>query len=79
MDWTDRTGPGQADMDGLNGSSGICSRSQGTATDGKKKKKKVPDRVTLKKEIGLLSACTIIIGEEHLGPALPFYFVTAEL
>lgn len=24
---------------------------------------RVPDRVTLKKEIGLLSACTIIIGE----------------
>ncbi|KAJ4918493.1 hypothetical protein JOQ06_027798 [Pogonophryne albipinna] len=27
-----------------------------------KKKKEIPDRVTLKKEIGLLSACTIIIG-----------------
>lgn len=40
-------------MDGQNGS---------TVTDGKKKKK-IPDRVTLKKEIGLLSACTIIIGE----------------
>lgn len=62
-DWTDRTGPGQADMDGQNGSSGLCSRPHGTVTDGEKKKKKVPDRVTLKKEIGLLSACTIIIGE----------------
>lgn len=59
MDWTDRSGPGQADMDGPNGS----------AADGRKKKKKkssVPERVTLKKEIGLLSACTIIIGEEQL-------------
>lgn len=63
MDWTDRTGPGQADMDGQNGSSSICSRPHGTVADGKKKKKKIPDRVTLKKEIGLLSACTIIIGE----------------
>ncbi|KAM7415274.1 hypothetical protein PAMA_019885 [Pampus argenteus] len=59
-DWTDRTGPGQADMDGQNGSSSICSRPQGSVTDGKKKEK-IPDRVTLKKEIGLLSACTIII------------------
>lgn len=60
MDWTDRSGPGQADMDGPNGS----------AADGRKQKKKkkssVPERVTLKKEIGLLSACTIIIGEEQL-------------
>lgn len=59
VDWTDRTGPGQADMDGQNGSSSICSR-QDTK---KKKKEEIPDRVTLKKEIGLLSACTIIIGE----------------
>lgn len=29
----------------------------------KKKKDKTSDRVTLKKEIGLLSACAIIIGE----------------
>lgn len=49
-------------MDGPNGS----------AADGRKKKKKekeessVPERVTLKKEIGLLSACTIIIGELQL-------------
>ncbi|XP_038562474.1 asc-type amino acid transporter 1-like [Micropterus salmoides] len=53
-------------MDGQNGSSSICSRPHGTGTDGKKKKKEkekeIPDRVTLKKEIGLLSACTIIIG-----------------
>lgn len=64
VDWTDRTGPGQADMDGQNGSSSICSQPHGSVTDGKrKKKKKIPDRVTLKKEIGLLSACTIIIGE----------------
>uniref|UniRef100_A0A8C4GUT9 Solute carrier family 7 member 10b n=1 Tax=Dicentrarchus labrax TaxID=13489 RepID=A0A8C4GUT9_DICLA len=54
-------------MDGQNGSGSICSRPQGTAADGRKKKKKekeekIPDRVTLKKEIGLLSACTIIIG-----------------
>lgn len=77
VDWTDRTGPGQADMDGQNGSSSICARPHGAATDGKKKKK-IPDRVTLKKEIGLLSACTIIIGEAgkqescHLGSALSF-------
>lgn len=47
-------------MDGPNGS----------AADGRKKRKKkessVPERVTLKKEIGLLSACTIIIGEMQL-------------
>ena len=73
MDWTDpdRTGPGQADMERQNGSSSICSRAHGTVTEGQKKKtkkeeeekEKIPDRVTLKKEIGLLSACTIIIGE----------------
>uniref|UniRef100_A0A3P8TC11 Uncharacterized protein n=1 Tax=Amphiprion percula TaxID=161767 RepID=A0A3P8TC11_AMPPE len=40
----------------------ICPRPRSAATAGKKKKK-IPDRVTLKKEIGLLSACTIIIGE----------------
>ncbi|XP_068168744.1 asc-type amino acid transporter 1 [Antennarius striatus] len=34
----------------------------GCATEGQKEKKSDPDRVTLKKEIGLLSACTIIIG-----------------
>lgn len=62
-------------MDGQNGSGGICSRPHGPLTDGAKRKKKVPDRVTLKKEIGLLSACTIIIGEE--GPA--FHSVTAQL
>ncbi|KAK9517424.1 hypothetical protein VZT92_025297 [Zoarces viviparus] len=60
-------------------SGGISCRPHGSVTDGKKKKKqqqqeeekrrkkeeeeKIPDRVTLKKEIGLLSACTIIIGE----------------
>lgn len=51
-------------MDGPNGS----------AADGRKKKKEeeeteestIPERVTLKKEIGLLSACTIIIGELQL-------------
>lgn len=53
----DRTGPGQEDMDRQNGS-----RPHGPP------KKKDPDRVTLKKEIGLLSACTIIIGEEGPGP-----------
>ncbi|XP_061578216.1 asc-type amino acid transporter 1 isoform X2 [Cololabis saira] len=41
-------------MAGQNGSGGVCSRT--------KEKQKIPDRVTLKKEIGLLSACTIIIG-----------------
>lgn len=65
-------------MDGQNGSSSICSRPHGTGTDGKKKKKEkekeIPDRVTLKKEIGLLSACTIIIGEagKQEGSVLPF-------
>ncbi|KAI3370730.1 hypothetical protein L3Q82_007099 [Scortum barcoo] len=47
-------------MDGQKGSSSICPEA-----DGKRRKKKpqeIPDRVTLKKEIGLLSACTIIIG-----------------
>ena len=34
--------------------------------DGKVKKDAVPERVTLKKEIGLLSACTIIIGKLEL-------------
>jgi len=48
-------------MDGQNGRSSVCSRTHRTATI--EKKKKIPDRVTLKKEIGLLSACTIIIGE----------------
>ncbi|XP_005745147.1 asc-type amino acid transporter 1 isoform X2 [Pundamilia nyererei] len=48
-------------MDGQNSGS-ICSRPHGTGTHGRKKEKKIPDRVTLKKEIGLLSACTIIIG-----------------
>lgn len=58
-------------MDGQNSGS-ICSRPHGTGTHGKKKKK-IPDRVTLKKEIGLLSACTIIIGEaEKQGD--PFFF-----
>lgn len=41
-------------MDGQDGSSGA------------KQQKGDTDRVTLKKEIGLLSACTIIIGEEAL-------------
>lgn len=72
---------GQADMDGQNdGSGGVCSRPHGAATDGKKKKKeerkeKIPDRVTLKKEIGLLSACTIIIGEATLDQ----FFISGEL
>lgn len=63
----DRTGPGQEDMDRQNGS-----RPHGPP------KKKDPDRVTLKKEIGLLSACTIIIGEEGPGPGpgLKTYFVS---
>ena len=61
-------------MDGQSGSGGVCSRTQRTETDGKKKKKKnIPDRVTLKKEIGLLSACTIIIGEEGERELLMFY------
>lgn len=34
-----------------------------TMKDGKVKCDTIPERVTLKKEIGLLSACTIIIGE----------------
>lgn len=63
MDWTDRTRPGKADMEGQNGS-----WAHGPVTDGQKRRKKqeeeeIPDRVTLKKEIGLLSACAIIIGE----------------
>uniref|UniRef100_A0A3Q2G601 Uncharacterized protein n=1 Tax=Cyprinodon variegatus TaxID=28743 RepID=A0A3Q2G601_CYPVA len=49
-------------MDGQN-CNNICSRTHQPAVNLKKKKKKeIPDRVTLKKEIGLLSACTIIIG-----------------
>ncbi|XP_029009465.1 asc-type amino acid transporter 1 isoform X2 [Betta splendens] len=48
-------------MEGQSGSRSTCSRPRGTEPDGRKKKK-IPDRVTLKKEIGLLSACTIIIG-----------------
>lgn len=63
LDGPDRTGQ---DMDGHRTSSGACSRQEprSTAKDAKKKPK-IPDRVTLKKEIGLLSACTIIIGEEN--------------
>lgn len=64
MDWTDRSGPGQADMDGPNGSAADGRKKQ--QQEKKKKKSSVPERVTLKKEIGLLSACTIIIGEEQL-------------
>ncbi|KAF1386353.1 hypothetical protein PFLUV_G00093890 [Perca fluviatilis] len=60
-------------MERQNGSSSICSRAHGTVTEGQKKKtkkeeeekEKIPDRVTLKKEIGLLSACTIIIDESE--------------
>uniref|UniRef100_A0A1A7WB74 Solute carrier family 7 (Neutral amino acid transporter light chain, asc system), member 10 n=2 Tax=Iconisemion striatum TaxID=60296 RepID=A0A1A7WB74_9TELE len=44
------------DMDGQNGSGIMCSGTQD------RKQNAHPDRVTLKKEIGLLSACTIIIG-----------------
>ncbi|XP_024137353.1 asc-type amino acid transporter 1 [Oryzias melastigma] len=47
------------DMDGQNSS--ICARTRSCAARSGKKEK-IPDRVTLKKEIGLLSACTIIIG-----------------
>ncbi|KAF3706065.1 Asc-type amino acid transporter 1 [Channa argus] len=48
-------------MDGQKSSGcSIFSRPHGTVTEAKKKQK-VSDRVTLKKEIGLLSACTIII------------------
>uniref|UniRef100_A0A3B3VGG2 Uncharacterized protein n=1 Tax=Poecilia latipinna TaxID=48699 RepID=A0A3B3VGG2_9TELE len=55
-----RTG---SDMEGQN-CNNICSWTHKPATDSKKKKEKeIPERVTLKKEIGLLSACTIIIGE----------------
>lgn len=67
MDWTDRSGPGQADMDGPNGSAADGRKQQ----QQKKKKSSIPERVTLKKEIGLLSACTIIIGEEQLQQQLP--------
>lgn len=35
----------------------------GTMKDGGVKRDSIPERVTLKKEIGLLSACTIIIGK----------------
>lgn len=48
-------------MEGQSGSRSTCSRPRGSEADSRKKK--IPDRVTLKKEIGLLSACTIIIGE----------------
>ena len=65
-------------MDGQNGSSSICSRPQGTVTDRRKKPKipEIPDRVTLKKEIGLLSACTIIIGEANKTVQLSLYYCT---
>lgn len=58
-----RTQTGSA-MEGQN-CNNTCSWTHKPATDSKKKKKKkeIPERVTLKKEIGLLSACTIIIGE----------------
>lgn len=60
-----QNGTSSSGSGGGGGGSGVRSRPQSSATDGKKKKtKKIPDRVTLKKEIGLLSACTIIIGEE---------------
>lgn len=68
-------------MDGQNGSSSICSRPHGAVTEGKKKKK-IPDRVTLKKEIGLLSACTIIIGESGKQDSDQFFLfecITEEL
>ncbi|KAJ0029267.1 hypothetical protein NQD34_004264 [Periophthalmus magnuspinnatus] len=64
----DRTGPGKkADkMDGHNGMNSISPRPHHRASSAsetrRKKTKKVPDKVTLKKEIGLLSACAIIIG-----------------
>lgn len=63
LDGPDRTR--QADMDGQKGSSSMCSEGEETQD--------VPERVTLKKEIGLLSACTIIIGESGngTGPAPP--------
>ncbi|XP_034033195.1 asc-type amino acid transporter 1-like [Thalassophryne amazonica] len=49
-------------MDGPSGG-GTCSRQQRRRADGAAAgTRPVPDRVTLKKEIGLLSACTIIIG-----------------
>lgn len=35
---------------------------------------RIPERVTLKKEIGLLSACTIIIGEKSLLSCCVFFF-----
>uniref|UniRef100_A0A674AWY9 Solute carrier family 7 member 10 n=1 Tax=Salmo trutta TaxID=8032 RepID=A0A674AWY9_SALTR len=56
-----------ADMDGGKRKRSICSRQEPLAAlkilkDGNNKRDEIPDRVTLKKEIGLLSACTIIIG-----------------
>ncbi|XP_036432134.1 asc-type amino acid transporter 1 [Colossoma macropomum] len=54
-------------MDGAERKRGVRARQEpqaprSTMKDGKVKEDTVPDRVTLKKEIGLLSACTIIIG-----------------
>lgn len=81
-----RTGPGKEDMDGHNGTNSIVSRAHRAATEDKENDKKIQDedKVTLKKEIGLLSACAIIIGEAeiesgHLGPALLFYIITEQL
>uniref|UniRef100_A0A3B3YFK0 Uncharacterized protein n=1 Tax=Poecilia mexicana TaxID=48701 RepID=A0A3B3YFK0_9TELE len=55
----------------------ICSWTHKPATDSKKKKEKeIPERVTLKKEIGLLSACTIIIGEAGKQAACSAPFLT---
>ena len=56
------------DMDGEKRKRSPCSREEPvtvkkTVKDGKKKCADIPERVTLKKEIGLLSACTIIIGK----------------
>lgn len=58
------------DMDGDKRKRSVCSRQkpvavQKTLKDGNNKRQKIPERVTLKKEIGLLSACTIIIGKEN--------------
>uniref|UniRef100_A0A3P9NC37 Uncharacterized protein n=1 Tax=Poecilia reticulata TaxID=8081 RepID=A0A3P9NC37_POERE len=54
---------GHSSQPHLSSCNNICSWTHKPATDSKKKKKEIPEMVTLKKEIGLLSACTIIIGE----------------
>lgn len=81
-----------ADMDGEKRKRSVCSRQEPSAAlkilkDGNNKRDEIPDRVTLKKEIGLLSACTIIIGKvgknvlyfRDLGGVCSLFYLNAHL